>query len=123
MLTFIKAQAASIVGSLADFFITILLTEFFHCWYIAGNAAGNITGAVIQFILCRNCAFNATEKKAGFQIVKFVLVWGGNILLSAGGVYLLTNYFGLHYIVSKLIVSATLGLTYNYILQKRFVFV
>ena len=122
MLTFIKVQAASILGSLADFFITIVLTEYLHCWYITGNMAGNITGAIIQFILCRNWAFNATNDKATPQLVKFVLVWVGNILLSAGGVYLLTNYLGLHYIVSKLIISASLGLTYNYFLQKKFVF-
>jgi putative flippase GtrA len=122
MLTFIKAQAASIVGSLADFFITIVLTEFFHCWYITGNAAGNITGAIIQFILCRNWAFNATDGKTSYQLIKFVLVWVGNILLSAAGVYLLTNYFKLHYLVSKVIISALLGLTYNYFLQKKFVF-
>ena len=123
MLTFLKAQAASIAGSAADFFITILLTEVFHCWYITGNIAGNITGAIAQFILCRNWAFNAANEKINYQIIKFIAVWVGNILLSAAGVYALTNYLGLHYILSKLIVSAFLGLTYNYFLQKNFVFV
>ena len=122
MITYIKAQAAAIAGSLADFFITILLKEVFHYWYISANMAGNIVGAVAQFILCRNWAFNASGKKINLQILKFVLVWIGNIILSAAGVYLLTNYFAVNYIISKTIVSVLLGLTYNYFLQKKFVF-
>jgi putative flippase GtrA len=122
MITYLKAQAALIAASLVDFFITILLKEVFHCWYISANMAGNVVGAIAQFILCRNWAFNAAGGKMNWQIVKFVLVWVGNILLSAAGVYLLTNYFAINYIISKLIISALLGLTYNYFLQKKFVF-
>lgn len=122
MHTFIKAQAASIVGSLADFFITILLTEVFHCWYITGNIAGNIVGAIMQFILCRSWAFNAADKQAIPQIVKFAIVWVGSIILSAIGVYIFTARLGFYYLLSKIIISILLGVTYNYFLQKRFVF-
>ena len=122
MITYIKAQAASIAGSLADFCVTIFLKEVFNCWYISANMAGNIVGAIAQFILCRNWAFNAANQKMNWQIIKFILVWIGNLLLSAAGVYLLTNYFAINYIISKIIISALLGLTYNYFLQKKFVF-
>ncbi len=56
------------------------------------------------------------------QVMKFVLVYAGDILLSAAGVYFLTHFLGLHYILSKLLTSVTLGLSYNYLLQKQFVF-
>jgi putative flippase GtrA len=105
MRTYIKAQAASIIGSLADFLVSILLHEVFHCWYIVANISGNICGAVIQFILSRNWAFEA-----------------GNILLQTAGVYVLKNYFNLSYILSKTIASVMIGLTYNYFVQKKFVF-
>ena len=123
MLTFLKAQAASILGSLADFFIAILLVEIFHCWYITGNLIGNICGAMAQFILCRNWAFNADKTKTAEQVIKFILVWIGNLLLSAAGVYFFTHYLHINYIVSKIITSVLLGMSYNYFLQKRFVFV
>jgi len=54
MYIFIKAQAALMAGSLADFLVTIFLVQVFQCWYVTGNAAGNITGATAQFILSRN---------------------------------------------------------------------
>jgi putative flippase GtrA len=123
MYIFLKAQAALIVGSLADFLTTILLVEVFHCWYIAGNATGNIIGAIAQFILSRNWAFDAEKGNVSRQIIRFVLIWGGNILISAAGVYVLTHYLHLYYLISKLVISIVMGLTYTFLLSKYFVFV
>jgi putative flippase GtrA len=122
MRTYIKAQAASIIGSLADFLVSILLHEVFHCWYIVANISGNICGAVIQFILSRNWAFEAGKGKISNQAIKYLLFWAGNILLQTAGVYVLKNYFNLSYILSKTIASVMIGLTYNYFVQKKFVF-
>jgi putative flippase GtrA len=122
MLTFLKAQVALILGSVADFLTTILLVEVFHCWYITGNAAGNIVGAIAQFILSRNWAFDAAKGNVSGQVMRFVLIWSGNILISAAGVYALTHFFHIHYLISKLVISIVMGLTYTFILSKRFVF-
>ena len=123
MHNFIKTQAALIAGSLADFLLTFLLVEVFNCWYITGNAAGNITGATAQFILSRNWVFkNSAKQKVSAQLIKFVLMWLGNILLSALGVYLLTRYMHVHYLLSKLIISVLLGVSYTYLLSGKFVF-
>jgi len=122
MLVFLKAQAASIFGSLVDYLVTILLVEVFHLGYVTGNLFGNISGAIMQFFLCRNWAFNAAEGKMKLQVIKFVVVWIGNLILSAAGIYLLTHGLKINYIISKTIISVILGVSYNYILQKKFVF-
>jgi putative flippase GtrA len=122
MITFIKAQLVLIIGSIADFLTTILLIEVFHCWYIKGNIAGNIIGAIVQFILSRNWSFNASKGMINQQLIKFVLMWAGNITLAAIGVYLLTHYLNIHYLVSKLIISVLLGVSYTYLVSKKFVF-
>ena len=49
-------------------------------------------------------------------------MWAGNIALSALFVYLITHDLHQHYLVSKLIVSVVLGMTYTYIVSKKFVF-
>jgi len=122
MRTYIKAQAASIVGSIADFVVSLLLVHVFHCWYILANITGNVCGAVVQFILSRNWAFGASEGNVSNQVIKYLLFWAGNILLQTGGVYLLKDILGMNYILSKTITSIIIGLTYNYIVQKKFVF-
>jgi putative flippase GtrA len=122
MITFLKVQAASICGSLVDFLVTIILVDIFHYWYLTGNVAGNICGAVIQFLISRDWAFRKAKNSILSQGLKFILVWIGNLLLSAGAVYFFTRFIGLNYLLSKLIVSAMLGLSYQYLLMKKFVF-
>ena len=122
MQLFIKTQAALVAGSLADFLLTWLLVDVFNCWYVSSNAAGNIAGAVVQFLLSKYFVFTDAGKKTTAQLFKFLLMWAGNILLSAMGVYLLSNFAHLHYLLSKLLVSVVMGVSYNYLLSKKFVF-
>jgi putative flippase GtrA len=122
MLTFIRVQAVLILGSLADFAITILLVSCFHDSYVIANVVGNITGSIAQFILSRNWAFEATEDRVLPQVLKFSLVWAGHILLSAAGIYLFTHYIGWYYLLSKTVTSVLLGVTYTYLLKKHYVF-
>jgi|ERR1017187_5861621 putative flippase GtrA len=122
MRVFIKVQVASILGSIADYAATILLTEIFHCWYLISNLSGNILGGIAQFNLCRLWAFKDMQGKMPIQASRFILVFAGNLILSAGGVYLFTHFLKLNYIVSKSITSILLGVSYNYYLQKKYVF-
>jgi putative flippase GtrA len=122
MRIFIKTQAVLVAGSLLDFLVTYFVTDLLGCWYVTGNVAGNLTGCIVQFILSRNWVFtNATHPVPG-QLLKFVLMWAGNIALSALGVYLITRNQHQHYLVSKLMMSVLLGVTYTYLLSTRFVF-
>ena len=77
MTTFLKVQAASILGSAADYLTTIILVEIFNCWYLIANFAGNICGGAAQFLLCRNWAFGGGNSKVQIQIMKFVIVFAG----------------------------------------------
>ena len=56
------------------------------------------------------------------QAFKYLIVWIGNLVLVSAGVFILTNYGGISYLVSKIAVSVLVGFFYNYTLQKRFVF-
>ena len=122
MSTFFKVQAASIVGSIADYLTTIFLVESFHCWYLIASFAGNICGGGAQFFLCRNWAFKGGADKMWKQACKFILVFIGNLLLSAAGIYFFTQYFRINYLISKTMTSVLLGVSYNYFMQREFVF-
>jgi putative flippase GtrA len=119
---FFKLQMAAITGSLLDYLITILGVEIFHFWYLGSAIVGNISGGVLQFILNKKWVFTEAGPNTRRQAGRFVLVFAGNIILSALGVYLLTSGLHINYIFSKTIISILLGLTYNYFLQQRFVF-
>jgi putative flippase GtrA len=122
MRVFIRVQVASILGSAADYAATILLTEIFRCPYVISNFLGNILGGTAQFNLCRHWAFKNVEGKMPVLATRFVLAFAGNLVLSAAGVYLMTRFLGFNYIVSKTITSIGLGVSYNYWIQKKYVF-
>jgi putative flippase GtrA len=122
MSTFIKAQASSIIATFFDFLTTVVCKEFFYFWYVIASLIGTIVGGTTNFALGRIWVFNRREKKMPVQVMRYLIIWNGNLLLSTLGVFIVTHYFGLSYIVSKVIVSVTVGISYNYLLQKKFVF-
>lgn len=122
MVTFVKAQAASLAATIVDFSVFIVLTEWFNCWYLAASITGTISGGVTNFLLGRVWVFDATQGKIPRQALKYVLVWIGNLLLVSGGVFMVTEYARITPLASKIIVSLIVGFSYNYLLQKKFVF-
>lgn len=122
MLTFLKAQVASLTGSLVDFLSTMIAVEVFGVHYVRASICGNILGGITNFCMGRNWVFEAREKRAPLQMIKYLLVWFGNLGLNTWGLYLVTHYVGLSYLISKVAVSLIVGFSYNYLLQKKFVF-
>lgn len=152
MITFLKANAASLAASICDFLMTMLLVQVCKANVVMAAATGTVTGGIVNFLIGRNWVFNAGDtcrtqnaerqtqpnklyfalglKRLAFsgnsttvrQLWKYALVWAGNLFLNTGGVYVFTCYAGLHYAISKVVVSLLVAFLYNYPLQKNFVF-
>jgi putative flippase GtrA len=122
MFTFLKAQASSLIATVVDFLVTILLKEVLGVWYLAASITGTICGGAANFLLGRNWAFSSTEDKVEGQALRYIMVWLGNLALNAGGVYFFTGVIKLELWISKVMVSLIVGIGYNYVLQKIFVF-
>ncbi|MBB5637877.1 putative flippase GtrA [Pedobacter cryoconitis] len=123
MATFVKAQVASLSASIIDFLTTLVCTQVFHVWYVLGSVIGTTAGGMVNFMMGRNWVFGAKERNINHQIFKYIIVWVGNLLLTTAGVYLVTHYLHVNYILSKIIVSCTVGIGYNFLMQKKFVFI
>ena len=122
MSTFIKAQASSVFSTSVDFLTTIVLKEFFGVWYVLASFLGTIAGGAINFALGRRWVFDSREKGVSLQLIKYIIIWCGNLFLTTFGVFVVAHYVGLSYIISKIIVAVVVGIGYNYMLQKKFVF-
>ncbi|MFT4061400.1 MAG: GtrA family protein [Edaphocola sp.] len=122
LIEFLKAQASSFMATLADYAATFVLHHLAESWFVYASIVGNICGGIVNFLLGRYWAFSSKEEKVAGQAAKYLIVWLGNILLNAGGIYLLTEIFKLHPWLSKLAVSMVTAIGYNYVLQKFFVF-
>jgi putative flippase GtrA len=119
---FFSAQIAAFVGTAVDFLATIFFTEFFGILYWVSSAMGAALGALTNFLLGRYWVFEAKHRKLYGQAFRYVLVSAGSLILNTLGVILLTDGFGLFYVWSKVIIAIIVAVTYNFILQKNFVY-
>lgn len=123
MKTFLKAQATSLISTMIDYLVFGLLHEIFGVWYLIANIIGVTSGGVTNFLLGRYWAFSSKEENIEGQALKFFIVWMGNLILNTGFVFGLTEMLGnKNAWISKIVVSVIIGIGYNYVLQKFFVF-
>jgi len=122
ILSFLKYQTAAISATLMDFAVFFILKDEFHVWYVAATAIGALCGALINFILCRNWAFSSKEKKLAIQISRYVMVSAGSLVLNTLLVFVITELFLIHENYSRIFTAIIVAITYNFTLQKYFVF-
>jgi putative flippase GtrA len=122
--TFLKAQISSATASFLDFLTTLVCKQVLNFGVIAGSATGTIVGGIVNFLIGRNWVFDSSEGKMQNQAGKYLLVWFGNLVLTTSGVYAVTHFFHLsNYVIPKIFVSCVIGVPYNYLMQKKFVFI
>ncbi|MFC3562623.1 GtrA family protein [Pedobacter jamesrossensis] len=122
MFRYLKAQASSLTATAVDFLVTLAAVNLLGFWYLSASISGTVTGGIINFYINRNWVFIATKSVLKWQVLKYILVWIGNFLLVTLGVYLLTTFFNINYMLSKMLVSISVGMSYNYYMQKQFIF-
>lgn len=119
---FVGAQFAAFVGTIVDFASMLFLKEIFGIWYVTATAIGAFLGACTNFLLGRYWVFTASENNMTGQVFRYALVASGSLLLNTGGVYLVTEYGGIPYFYSRIIVAVIIAVSYNFFMQKNFVF-
>jgi len=121
-LEFLRAQFAAFVGTLIDYSIFFILKDLVGVWYIYANIVGASAGAISNFLLGRYWAFNVQNEVVSKQASKYFLVSLGSLLLNTSGIYMLTEWLQLDPFVSKIIVGILVAFSFNFLLQKHFVF-
>ena len=122
MLTFLKANVASVVASLLDYLVSIVLLSYFSADAMVAGITGTICGGICNFLIGRNWVFDSAGNKVAGQVLRYFIVWTGNLVLAAMGLYILVRLLGANFIFSKVSVSLLVAVCYNYPLQKRYVF-
>ena len=119
---FAKAQASALIGGSIDYLTMIAFTELLHIHYTISIAIGGIVGAIINFSINRHWTYQSNHFTIGGQLIKFVLVVMGSILLKSCGTFLLSNFLNIDYKISRIITDIFVSFGFNFVLQKYWVF-
>lgn len=122
MIQFLKAQLSSLIATAIDFFVTVALIEMVRLSYLTSSLIGAMAGAITNFTINKYWSFGQRENELKTQGIKYSIVWLGSISLNVILSNSLIKLLGIPYLISKIIVSVIVGITFNYQLQKHYVF-
>ena len=134
--TFLRAQLSSQLASITDFIVTIILANVFNLYYVLATFIGSICGGITNCVVNYQWTFKAMDVKKRYVAIRYLVVWGGSILLNTSGIYLMTEllkkipllmkvpdfFYDNIFIISKIIVSLLVGFVWNYNMHRFFVF-
>ena len=120
--TFCKAQISAQAATIVDFAVSLFMAEVAGIWYLYSTFIGALSGGVFNCVVNYRWVFNAIGLKKKYVALKYFMVWTGSILLNTGGTYLLTELSKTHFVYSKIIVAVLVGILWNYLMQKNFVY-
>lgn len=119
---FIRFAVAGGVGFSVTFALTFALTEYGNWWYGASYVLATLVGWVCIFAL--NTFFTFREASSGDMLARFgafMLTYISSFALNAGIVIVLTEMFGIYYLFSIVVGTATVILI-NYFVSKHVLF-
>ncbi|MEI7473421.1 MAG: GtrA family protein [bacterium] len=105
-----------------DFVILAFLTDFIHVYYLISACCAYIFASVIHYFISTNYIFDESSIKNKYH--EFLIFFGlgaiGLILFEIL-MYLFTDYLGIYYLASKIIVSGIM-FTFNFATRKLILF-
>jgi putative flippase GtrA len=119
---FFRYNIVALLATTLDFSLFIIFTDIFQIWYVASTFASAIIGGSVAFFLERNWTFVSKDGKFSLQAIKYLIVWIISILLNTLGLYLMVEYTNIDQVISKVIVSVTVGIGFNFLMHNFFVF-
>ncbi|MFB5944718.1 GtrA family protein [Albibacterium profundi] len=120
--TFSKAQVSAFSGGLVDYAVMIICTELLNIYYPISIIISGLIGAVVNFSINRYWTYRVHHLGVGKQLIKFIVVVLGSILLKSLGTYLVTSWLLIDYKISRVLVDIVVSLGFNYTLQTYWVF-
>ncbi len=121
--SFLRSQISSVIATGCDFAVMIFLTEIIHLWYLISVFFGAFTGGTVAFVLGRNWAFVCKNGNLWRQALRYLLIWGSNIVLNVSGVFCLVNFCNIKYVWAKVIIASAVGILFSFPMQRYFVYV
>jgi Predicted membrane protein len=110
------------VGGLAfltDALVLFLLEKYLMMHYLVAATFGFIFGLIVNYILSKKFVFqdpsNVTGRVGEFIVFAVIAVIG--LAITAFLMYLFTDIFGLHYMISK-IIAAGIVMVWNFVSRK-----
>lgn len=105
----------------ADYGCYFLLSYILGVNYLLSAVFGFVVGTLVNYVISKIFVFKGTPKSRVGEIALVFVIGGIGLVLLEVGLYLLTDMYGIHYLVSKLIMTAIVFF-WNFFARKIFMY-
>lgn len=135
--TFLRSAVSSQASGWVDFIVGFVMFYWIFNQHLSWLATGIgvVAGGVVNCIICYKFTFHADNCPWKAVIVKYALVWIGNLILNSGGTELLyvllerwslLDHWGFtpagYYSLARIVMSLLVSWFWNFVLQRYFVY-
>lgn len=121
--SFARAQVASLVSTAVDFGMTYVFKDILSWWYLLATALGAFLGTIVNFMMGRYWVFESTERKMWRQGVRYGIISAGSLFLNTLGIWIWVELTSEAWVYpAKVIIGIVVGMTWNFFMQKNFVY-
>lgn len=119
----LKAEGSAGAASIVDFGLAIGLTYLAGVPYAWANLIGVVSGGVTNCTVNMRYVFADSPRSRRGIIWRYLLVWFGSMCFNGLGTNAVTSLVGAQwFVVVKSCVALVVALSFNYPMQRRFVF-
>ena len=104
-----------------DYGFYFLLSYIFGVQYLIAAIAGFIAGTSTNYLISKYMVFQGEPQSRSVEVFLVFLISGIGLLWLELGLYLLTAIYGMHYLLSKLVMTAVVFL-WNFFARKFFMY-
>ena len=135
--TFLRSAVSSQASGWVDIIVGFVMFHWIfnnHLSWLA-TGIGVVAGGIVNCIICYKFTFRAENCPWKAVVVKYALVWIGNLILNSGGtelLYVLLKKWNIleemgfkaagYYTTARLVMSLIVSWFWNFILQRNFVY-
>lgn len=135
--TFLRSAVSSQASGWVDFIVGFVMFYWIFNQHLSWLATGIgvVAGGIVNCIICYKFTFRAENCSWQAVVVKYALVWIGNLILNSGGtelLYILLKKWHVledlgfktagYYSTARLVMSLLVSWFWNFILQRNFVY-
>ncbi len=135
--TFLRSAVSSQASGWVDFIVGFVMFYWIFNQHLSWLATGIgvVAGGIVNCIICYKFTFRAENCPWKAVVVKYALVWIGNLILNSGGtelLYILLKKWHVledmgfkaagYYSTARLVMSLLVSWFWNFILQRNFVY-
>ena len=103
---------------IVDFGLLYVLTDWTHIHYLYSSAISFVVAVTLNYWLCLEFVFFNAPRQTMRQAIMFVGSSAVGLLLNQLSMWLLVNFFAVHYLISKLVATAIVTV-WNYVTKRR----